>query len=449
MTVDQKTRETEDILAKSRKYVLHPWATQTSWNPVVFAAAQGCYLWDVDGKRYLDFSSQMTNVSVGYQHPRVIEAITTQARKLSYLASTHGEEQAALLAEAIAQLAPGDLIQSFFTLGGSEANEVAIHLARMVTGRYKIISRWRSYHGATYGALSVSGSSGRLQAGPGIAGAVHVLWQDCYRCPFGQHYPGCGLECVEHIDQIIRFEGPDQIAAVIAEPIVMGVDDPPPEYYPRLREICDKHGILLIADEIITGFGRTGQWFGSNHFGVVPDIMTVAKGMNSGYAAVAATVVSQKIADALRDKPINFGFTNGGQPLGFSACLAVIDTIKSEGLVDNARQLGEVIYGELTQMSSRHRSIGNFHGRGLWWTVDLVSDRVKKLPLDVSPAANNVVHAGPMEDIRQFLLRRGVLAPVGASNLRIQPPLIVTEAQVREGLAIVDEALSLADRLID
>jgi taurine---2-oxoglutarate transaminase len=236
---------------------------------------------------------------------------------------------------------------------------------------------------------------------------------------------------------------------VIGEPIVIGVDDPPPEYYPRLREICDKHGILLIADEIITGFGRTGKWFGSNHFGVVPDIMTVAKGMNSGYAAVAATVVSQKIADALRDKPINFGFTNGGQPLGFAACLAVIETIKSEGLVDNARRLGEVIHGELTQMSARHRSIGNFHGRGLWWTVDLVRDRAKKLPLDTSSSANNVVHAGPMEDIRQFLLKRGVLAPVGASNLRIQPPLIVTEAQVREGLAIVDEALSLADRLIE
>ena len=183
---------------------------------------------------------------------------------------------------------------------------MAIQLARMYTGRHKIISRWRSYHGATYGALSVSGGTGRLPAGPGIPGAVHVMWQDCYRCPFGQSYPGCGLECVEHIEQIVRLEGPDQIAAIIAEPFVGMVDDPPPEYFPRLREICDKYGIVMIADEIITGFGRMGKWFGCDHFGVVPDIMTIAKGMNSGYAAVGATVVSRNIGDFFRDHPISF-----------------------------------------------------------------------------------------------------------------------------------------------
>lgn len=445
MTAKPETFDMEEVLAKSRNYVLHPWATQSSWKPLVFTAAQGCYLWDSQGKRYLDFSSQLTNVSVGYQHPRVVEAIVEQARRLCYLAPVHGNELAGRLGELIAEVVPGDLVQSFFTLGGSEANEVAIQLARMFTGRYKIISRWRSYHGATYGALSVSGGTGRLPAGPGIPGAVHVLWQDCYRCPFGQRYPGCGLECVEHIEQVVRLEGPDQIAAIIAEPFVGGVDDPPPEYWPRLREICDQHGILLIADEVITGFGRTGRWFGCDHFGVVPDIMTVAKGMNSGYAAVGATVVSQKIAEFFHERPIGFGFTSGGQPLGFAACIAVIETIKAESLVDNAQRLGELLTVELARLKERHPSIGHVHGRGLWWYLELVRDRQTKAPL-VSPLKpSNVAEVGTLDEIRQFLLGNGLLTVAGGSVLRIQPPLSITEAQLREGLAIIDDALAIAD----
>ena len=445
MTAKQQTFDVEALLDKSRQYVLHPWATQSSWDPMVFTAAEGCYLWDDKGKRYLDFSAQLTNVSVGYQHPRVVEAIVEQARQMCYLSPVHGNELAPRLGEMIAEVCPGDLGQSFFTLGGSEANEVAIQLARMYTGRSKIISRWRSYHGATYGALSVSGGTGRLPAGSGIPGAVHVMWQDCYRCPFGQSYPGCGLECVEHIEQIVRLEGPDQIAAIIAEPFVGMVDDPPPEYFPRLREICDKHGIVMIADEIITGFGRMGKWFGCDHFGVVPDIMTIAKGMNSGYAAVGATVVSCKIGDFFRDHPISFGFTSGGQPLGFAACIAVIETIKAEDLVGNAHRLGEILKVELAQMKERHPSIGHIHGEGLWWFMDLVRDRETREPLDSPNTPSNMAGAGPMEEIRQFLLENGLLALVSGSALRIQPPLSITEAQLQEGLALIDRALSIAD----
>jgi taurine--2-oxoglutarate transaminase len=318
----------------------------------------------------------------------------------------------------------------------------------MYTGRHKIISRYKSYHGATYGALSVSGGAARLQAGPGIYGAVHALWQDCYRCPFGQHYPGCGLECVNHIDQLIALEGPDQIAAVIAEPIVGWVDDPPPEYYPRLREICDKHNILLIADEIITGFGRTGEWFGCDHFGVVPDIMTIAKGMNSGYAAVGAAVVSRKLAEFFHERPIAFGFTSGGQPLGFAACIAVIETMRAEGLVENARRMGDVLQVELGRLKERHPSVGHIHGRGLWWFLELVRDRQTRTPLAAAQTSHNIVRAGPAESLRQAMLQRGLLCHASGSIVRIQPPLVINETQLREGLAIVDEALALADAAV-
>jgi taurine--2-oxoglutarate transaminase len=445
MSIEQQASRAQEILARSRQYVLHPWATQATWAPTVFTTGQGCYLVDADGNRYLDFSSQMTNVSVGYQHPRVVAAIAEQAKRLCYIAPTLGDELSGRLAEQIAELTPGDLVQSFFTLGGSESTEVAIQLARIYTGRHKVVSRYKSYHGATYGALSVSGGAARLPAGPGIHGAVHALWQDCYRCPFGQRYPGCGLECVEHIDQIIALEGPDQVAAVIAEPIVGWVDDPPPEYYPRLREICDRHGIVLIADEIITGFGRTGSWFGCDHFGVVPDMMTIAKGMNSGYAAVGAVVVSRKIADFFQQHPIGFGFTSGGQPLGFAACLAVIETIRAEGLVDNARRIGAILEGELARLEERHPSVGHVHGRGLWWFLELVRDRQSKAPLGSAAASHNMVKSGIAEEMRQFMARRGLLCHASGSLVRIQPPLIVSEAQLREGLAIVDAALDLAD----
>jgi taurine--2-oxoglutarate transaminase len=448
MSVEQQTSRAQEIRELSRQYVLHPWATQESWAPNVFSTGQGCYLVDADGQRYLDFSSQMTNVSVGYQHPRVVAAIAEQAQRLCYIAPTLGDELSGRLAEQIAALTPGDLVQSFFTLGGSESTEVAIQLARMYTGRHKIVSRYKSYHGATYGALSVSGGAARLSAGPGIQGAVHALWQDCYRCPFGQRYPGCGLECAEHIEQIINLEGPDQIAALIAEPIVGWVDDPPPEYYPRLREICDKHGIVLIADEIITGFGRTGRWFGCDHFGVVPDMMTIAKGMNSGYAAVGAVVVSRKIADFFQKHPIAFGFTSGGQPLGFAACLAVLETIRSEGLVENSQRMGAILEVELARLKERHPSVGHVHGRGLWWFLELVRDRPSKAPLGTGAASHNMVRAGVAEQMRQFMAGRGLLCHASGSLRRIQPPLIVTEAQLREGLAIVDAALDLADAAV-
>lgn len=445
MAIGQPATRSEELLDAGRRFVLHPWATQSAWQPPVFVTGEGCYLVDAEGKRYLDFTSQMTNVSVGYQHPRVVDAIAEQARRLCYIAPTLGDELSGRLAERIAALTPGNLAKSFFTLGGSESTEVAIQLARLYTGRHKIVSRYKSYHGATYGALSVSGGAARLPAGPGIYGAVHVMGQDCYRCPFGQRYPGCGLECVEHVDQVIRLEGPDQIAAVIAEPIVGWVDDPPPEYYPRLREICDRHGILLIADEIITGFGRTGTWFGCDHFGVVPDMMTVAKGMNSGYAAVGAVVVSQKIADFFEEHPIAFGFTSGGQPLGFAACLAVLDTIESEGLVENARQLGAILEAELARLKERHPSVGHVHGRGLWWFLELVRDRQSRTPLAAAAVSHNMARHGIADDMKRFMAERGLLCHASGSIVRVQPPLIVDEAQLREGLSIVDAALDLAD----
>jgi taurine---2-oxoglutarate transaminase len=445
----QSRRSADEIQALARRYVLHHASTQSTRRATLFTTGQGCYLWDGSGKRYLDYSSQLINCNLGYQQPKVVEALVEQTRRLCYIAPQQDNELAAPLAELNPEVMPGDLVKSFFTLGGSECIDVAVSFARMYTGRHNIISRYKSYHGATYGAGSVSGEPDRLPIGPGVAGIVHTLPQDCYRCPFGQHFPGCHVECVEQIEQVIQLEGPDQIAAVVAEPLVTGLDQRSPDYYPRLRQICDKHGILLVADEIVTGFGRTGKWFGSDHFGVVPDIVLTAKGLNSGYAAVGAVTVSQKIADYFDDHPIGLVFTSGGHPSGFAACIAVIETIKSEGLVENARRLGDIFQSELPKLQEQHRCVGNAHGRGMLWMLDLVKNRESKDPLGDATRSNRRVKGGPIDQIRQFMLEKGLIVQPRGSNLRITPPLIATEAQVYEGLAIVDDALTFGDSLVD
>jgi taurine--2-oxoglutarate transaminase len=349
----------------------------------------------------------------------------------------------------IAELAPGDLIKSFFTLGGSESTEVAIAIARQYTGRYKIISRYKGYHGASYGAASVGGNPARMPVGPGLVGTIHTLWQDCFRCPFGQTYPGCHIECVEHIDQIIQLEGPDQIAAVIVEPIVSGLDMRSTEYLPRLRQICDQYGILLVADEIVTGFGRTGRWFGCEHYGVVPDMMTLAKGMNAGYAAVGAVTVSAKIADYFEDHHLPSLFTSNGHPLGFAACIAVLKTLKSEGLVENAQHNGEVLAVELPKIMKRHRSVGNTHGRGMLWMIDMVRNRETKAPMSNATRPGTAGPDDPSNQILRHMEGLGLSVTIHGNHLRVSPPLIMTEAQLREGLEILDEGLLFADELAD
>jgi taurine--2-oxoglutarate transaminase len=439
-----------EVRARDRRYVLHPWATQKEVDAPVIVGARGCTLWDADGKTYLDFSAQLCNVNLGFGDPRVIAAIERQARELAYVAPMYLNAPQARLAEQIAAVTPGDLVKTFFTVGGSEANEVAVQLARLYTGRPKIITSYRSYHGATYGGHSLSGGVARHASGFGIPGVVHALWQDCYRCPFGQTYPGCRIECAEQYAHLIELEDPRQVAAVLIEPIRVGdgVQIPPPEFLPKLRAICDRYGVLLILDEIVTGFGRTGRWFACEHWDVVPDMITLAKGLNSGYAAVGAVTVRQPIADFFEDHFIPFGFTNGGQPLAFAAASAVIEAYQQDGLVERSARLGQLLLAELRKLEERHPSIGEVRGLGLMAAIEFTRNRATKEPL-LSPIAPVDYSArSPVDAFKARLLERGLIAPVRGNSVRIYPPLCVTEEELRWGLAIIDEALELTDAAI-
>ena len=380
MTVVSNPTRTEALRALDRRYVLHPWATQGDVHAPVMVAARGCRLWDADGREYLDFSSQLGNVNLGFGDQRVLDAMARQAQELAYVSPAYLNEPQARLAEQIAQVTPGDLVKSFFTVGGSEANEVAIQLARLYTGRQKIISSYRGYHGGTLGMHSVSGMVASNASGLGQPGAVRALWQDCYQCPFGQTYPGCRIECAEQYEYLIQLEEPSQVAAVMLEPVRVGdgVQIPPPEFLPKVREICDRYGVLLILDEVVTGFGRTGRWFASEHWDVVPDILTMAKGLNSGYAALGATIVNEKIADFFEDHFIHFGFTNGGQPLAFAAASAVIEAYKEDALVERSAELGQVLAAELRGLQERHRSVGDVRALGLMGAMELTRNRATR-----------------------------------------------------------------------
>ena len=450
MAVATERSSAEEIRARDRRYVLHPWATQSEVHAPIIVAAQGCTLWDADGKAYLDFSSQLGNVNLGFGDRRVIDAIADQAQRLAYVSPAYLNAPQARLAEQIARVTPGDLVKTYFTVGGSEANEVAIQLARLYTGRQKIISSYRGYHGATLGTHSVSGMVASNASGLGQPGAVHALWQDCYQCPFGQTYPGCRIECAEQYDYLIQLEDPRTVAAVILEPVRVGdgVQIPPPEFLPKLREICDRYDVLLILDEVVTGFGRTGRWFASEHWGVVPDIMTMAKGLNSGYAALGATTVNQKIADYFEDHFIHFGYTNGGQPLAFAVGSAVIEAYEQDGLIERSATLGQVLREELLGMQVRHRSVGDVRCLGLMGALELTSDRASRRSLISSIEPVNYSAPSPLEAMKAYLLEHGLIAPLRGSTLRVYPPLSISEAELRRGLAIMDEALALADALV-
>ncbi len=451
MTIAIEQSRAAEIRARDRQYVLHPWATQSEVHAPIMVAARGCTLWDAEGKEYLDFSSQLCNVSLGFQDQRVIQAIAAQAAELAYVSPQYLNVPQVRLAEQIARVAPGDLTKSYFTVGGSEANEVAIQLARLATGRQKIISSYRGYHGATMGAHSVSGVVASSASGPGMPGAVHALWQDCYDCPFGQTYPGCRVECAEQYERLIQLEDPSQVAAILIEPIRVGdgVQIPPPEFLPRLRQICDRYGVLLILDEVVTGFGRTGRWFACDHWGVVPDMLTLAKGLNSGYAALGAVTVNQKLADYFENHFIHFGFTNGGQPLAFAAASAVLDAYEQDGLVERSAQLGHVLLTELRAIQSRHPCVGDVRGLGLMAALELTRSRVTRQPL-ISPIAPvNYGAASPLQAFKDRLSEQGLIAPLRGSTLRVYPPLCVTEAELARGLAIIDDALSLVDPLVE
>src|SRR5207245_2666386 len=381
--IESNTELGRQIVADARQYVLHSWSVQDALDPIPVAGGEGRYFWDYDGKRYLDFASQLVNVSIGHQHPRVVAAIKEQAEKLCTIGPPMATEPRSTLARLLAELTPGDLQMSFFTNGGAEANENAIKLARWYTGRRKIVARYRSYHGATAGAITLTGDPRRWPTEPGIPGVVRMLDPYTYRCPAGHPDPCPVCSGAPHFEEILQYEGPETVAAVIMETIVgtNGIIVPPDGYLASIREVCDRHGILLILDEVMAGFGRSGKWFACEHWNVVPDILTVAKGINSGYVPLGAMVIGETIADWMRDKYFAGGLTYSGHVLACASAIASIEAFQEEGIVENSAAMGEVLAEELPRLQDRHATIGEVRGKGLFWGIELVRDRETREPL--------------------------------------------------------------------
>jgi taurine--2-oxoglutarate transaminase len=435
----------EEIIHLNREYTLFSWAAQAAVNPIPVVRAKGVYLWDASDRRYLDFSSQLMNVNIGHSHPKVIQAIKDQADRLLFAAPSFATQARGELGRMLAEITPGDLKKSFFTLGGAEANENAIKLARMFSGRTKIITRYRSYHGATYGAISASGDPRRLPVEPGIPGIVRVFDPHCYHCVFGQEPDTCHRECISHIEQVIRFEGPDSIAAVLMEGVTgtNGLFVPPDDYWPCLREICDRYGILLIADEVMSGFGRTGTWFAVDHWNVAPDMITMAKGITSGYLPLGAVVVSDRVAQYFDEHPFWSGLTYSSHPMSCAAAIATLQVYEEDGLLQNARQMGQVVARGLAKLKTRHPSVGDVRGIGLFWVIELVKDRdthEQLVPWNAKPA-----ELGPMPELARYLREQGLYTFVKWNWIFVVPPLCIDSDQLAEGLAIIDGALEIAD----
>src|SRR6187200_3272923 len=351
-TLETNSELGQQVVADAKEYVLHSWSVQDAVNPIPVAGGEGRYFWDYDGKRYLDFASQLVNLSLGHQHPKLVQAIKDQADKLCTIGPPMATEPRSTLARMLAEVTPGDLSMAFFTNGGAEANENAIKLARWYTGRHKVIARYRSYHGATGGAITLTGDPRRWAAEPGIPGVVRMLDPYTYRCPAGHPDPCPVCTGAPHLEELLQYEGPDTVAAVILETITgtNGIIVPPDGYLQSIRETCDKHGILLITDEVMAGWGRTGRWFAVDHWDVVPDIITTAKGINSGYVPLGAMTVRDHVYDAIKDQFFAGGLTYSGHPLACASGVASVGIFREEGIVENSAAQGEYLRGALADL---------------------------------------------------------------------------------------------------
>lgn len=438
------------VVEKTKRFVLLPWTRQSAVNPMEVATARGCYLYDPEGRQYLDLAAQLVNVNIGHQHPKVIEAIKRQADELCYAAPSFATRARAEAAERLVAVIPKTLTKVFFTLGGAESNEYALKIARWITGRPKVITRYRSYHGSTAGAMSLTGDYRQAFNEPSIPGIVHAFPPYCYHCTFGKTPSECGRECVSHIEEMIEHEGPDMVAAIMIESITGPSNNlyvPPTDYLTRLRELCTRHGILLITDEVMSGFGRTGKWFAVDHYGVQPDIMTLAKGLTSGSMPLGAVAVSSDIARHFEERTFSAGLTYSGHTLACAAAAATLEVYESERLVENAAELGHYLAAALPALSARHPSVGEIRGLGLFWALELVRDRATRAPLVT--AKGSMGESAGMTEIKKALLDQGVYAFLRSNLIAITPPLCITRAELDAGLQAIDKALDVADGLLE
>ena len=431
----------EEIVALNRAHTFFSWSVQGAIDPIAIDHAEGVWLYTPDGGRILDFNSQLMSVNIGHGDRRVIDAITEQATKLQYVQPAFATEIRGRLGQKLAEILPGDIDKVFFTLGGAEAIENAIKLARHYTGRYKVLARYRAYHGATLGAMTLTGDPRRWANEPGLVGVVR--YPDTHR--WGEAEPRPVEESLQGLEDVIRYEGPGTIAAVFLETIVgtNGILIPPDGYIQGVREICDRHGILMVADEVMAGFGRTGRWFAIDHWDTVPDLMTIAKGLTSSYLPLGAVAMRHGIAEAFEDKMFYGGLTYSSHPVSLAASLATIGVYEEDGLIENAARLGERMREMHQRLAAEHPSVGATRNLGLFGIIDLVRSRDPWTPLTPFNGTSD-----EMKAIGRFFREHGLYTMIANNSIHTNPPLCITEDELAQGFEIIDSALDIADQAV-
>jgi taurine---2-oxoglutarate transaminase len=431
----------EEIVALSREHTIFSWSVQGALDPIAIDRAEGVYLYTPEGRRILDFNSQLMSVNIGHGDRRVVDAITEQATRLQYVQPAFATEIRARLGQKLAEILPGDMDKVFFTLGGAEAIENAIKLARHHTGRYKLLARYRSYHGATFGAMTLTGDYRRWANEPGLVGVVR--YPDTHR--WGEKEARPVDEALNGLEDVIKYEGAHTIAAVFLETIVgtNGILIPPDGYLKGVRELCDRYGILMVADEVMAGFGRTGRWFAVDHWDVVPDLMTMAKGLTSSYLPLGAVAMREHIAEALEDKMFYGGLTYSSHPVSLAAALATIRVYEEDDLIGNAARLGATMRGHHEALAAKHPSVGAHRSLGLFGILDLVRSRDPYTPLTPFNGTSD-----EMKAIGKFLRDNGVYTMIANNSIHTNPPLCITAEQLADGFEVIDRALDIADQAV-
>ncbi len=441
-----------DILPYSLEHNFWTWSAQAKVKPIPIKSAKGVYFWDVNGKKYLDLNSMVMCANIGHGDERVIQAMIDQARELPFAGPQFATKPRAMLGKKLAEILPEGLTKYLYTLGGADANENAVKLARAYTGRHKILTRYRSYHGATFGAAALTGDPRRTAWEPAVMpGVVHFLDPFRYRSTFHQRYPEVDEEefsrdYLGHLEEIIQYEGPQTIAAILIESVTgtNGIIVPPEGYIQGVRDICNRHHILMIADEVMSGFGRTGEWFAVNHWGVVPDIMTMAKGLTSGYAPLGVVAMKPEIAAAFNEKVYEGGLTYNGHPISLAAAIAVIEVMQQDRLVEKAKLSGEILKNMLQNLKARHPSVGDVRSIGLFAAIEVVKNQQTK-----EPAAPFGGSSPEMSALRQYLLDHGVYLYTHWNTILIIPPLIITQSELEQGLSVIDQSLYEMDKVVN
>ena len=441
MGTSEPRMTSEEIVALSRAHTLFSWSVQGALDPIAIDHAEGVYLYTPEGRRILDFNAQLMSVNIGHGDKRVIAAITEQATKLQFVQPAFATEIRARLGAKLAEIMPGDLNKVFFTLGGAEAIENAIKLARHYTGKHKLLARYRSYHGATAGAMTLTGDYRRWANEPGIVGVVR--YPDTHR--WGEKEPRPAAEALNGLEDVIKYEGAQTIAAIFLETVVgtNGILIPPDGYLQGVRDLCDKYGILMVCDEVMAGFGRTGKWFAVDHWGVTPDLMTMAKGLTSSYLPLGAVGMRDHIAQAMETKMFYGGLTYSSHPVSLAAALATIRVYEEDDLVGNSARLGEVMRAHHEALAARHPSVGAHRNIGLFGILDLVRSQDPWTPITPFNGTSD-----EMKAIGKYFRDNGLYAMLANNSIHTNPPLCITEEQLAEGFAVIDKALDIADQAV-